>query len=152
MRVAARRGPFVEHSTLGGHSILVVEEEPFIARCVQVVLEGAGAEVYCAASAGEALRFVDQGELSAAVLNSSRSIKDGHAIAQRLAGLGVPFVFCQDIGRNEAWPLAPVLNKPISGADLVETLRRLLQPQMANAANGSLLQPPLVHSVSARGD
>lgn len=29
MRVAARRGSIVEHSMLVGHSILVVEQEPF---------------------------------------------------------------------------------------------------------------------------
>ena len=30
MRVAARRGSIVEHSTLVGYSILVVEQEPFV--------------------------------------------------------------------------------------------------------------------------
>src|SRR5260370_1021411 len=104
MRVAARRGSLMDHSNLAGCSILVVEEEAFLAGCLQVLLEGAGAEVYSAKSAGEALRFLDRKGLSAAVLDYGGSVKDGHQIPLRLAALGLPFVFCKNIGRNDTWP------------------------------------------------
>ena len=118
----------MEQSTLVGYSILVVEEEPFVARCVQVLLEGAGAEVHSAGSAGEALHFVEHAGLSAAVLDYRGSANDCHRIPQRLAALGLPFVFCKEIGQDEASPAAPSLNKPVRGAELVAMLCRLLQP------------------------
>jgi hypothetical protein len=46
-------------------------------------------------------------------------------VARELATLGVPFVFCRVIRRKEAWPHAPVLSEPFTGADLIEMLRRL---------------------------
>jgi CheY-like chemotaxis protein len=120
----------VERSNLDGCSILVIEEEPFMARCLQVRLEGAGAKVYSAASAGEALHFVEQEDLSAAVLDHAGSARDGHRIPQRLGRMNVPLVFCRDdAGDDAAWPQAPVLHKPVNGSQLVQILCRLVRPQ-----------------------
>ena len=55
MRVAARRGPLVQQPLLAGYSILVVEDELFIARCLQIVLQGAGAKVHRTVGVREAL-------------------------------------------------------------------------------------------------
>ena len=113
MRVAARRGFIVDDSTLAGRSILVVEEQPFVTRCLQILLEGAGAEVHCAASTSEALRVIDRTVLSAAVLDCSKSAKGRRRIAQQLARLGLPFVLCKDASQDEVWPAAPVLMKSL---------------------------------------
>jgi CheY-like chemotaxis protein len=118
----------LEHSTLVGYSILLVEQEPHVARNLQRTLEGAGAHVLEAPRVSDALEIIDAGELSAAVLDYTRSISGNHRVARRLATLGLPFVFCKVIGRKEAWPQAPVLNEPFSGADLIDVLRRMLQP------------------------
>jgi len=72
--------------------------------------------------------MIEAAELSAAVLDYTRSIRSKHQVAHQLATYGIPFVFCKVIGRKEAWPLAPVLNEPFSGADLIQILHRLLQP------------------------
>ena len=74
----------------------------------------------------DALRVVEEVRLSAAVLDYTRSIKDDHAISRRLTALNIPFVFCKEIGRNEAWPHAPVLSRPVDLDELTETLGRLL--------------------------
>jgi CheY-like chemotaxis protein len=127
MRVAARRGSIVEHSTLVGYSILVVEQEPFVASCMQMLLEGAGAEVHCATCAGEALLVIERKRISAAVLDCSKSTKGARRVAQRLARLGLPFVVCKDAGPVEAWLGAPVLIKPVVGGELVQALCRLVR-------------------------
>jgi CheY-like chemotaxis protein len=130
MRVAARRGQLVEQPTLAGYSILVVEDELFIARCLQMVLEAAGAEVHRAPSVREALDFAGRPNLSAAVLDCKHGIRADHAIARRLTDRGLPFVLygARELKRYEAWPDAPVVGKLASGGEIIETLRGLLQP------------------------
>jgi CheY-like chemotaxis protein len=147
MRVAARRGSIVEHSTLVGYSILVVEQEPFVASCVQMLLEGAGAEVHCAMRAGEALLIIDRKDISAAVLDCSKSAKGGRRVAQRLARLGLPFVVCKDVGQDEAWLGVPILIKPVVGGELVEMLCRLV-----HAGRERLPSPKIEHSALPLGD
>ena len=124
----------MEHSTLVGSSILVVEDEPFIARCLQMILEGAGAEVHRAVSAREALHFAGQPKLSAAVLDCKHGIRGDHAVARRLTERGLPFLLygARQLDRYEAWPDAPVVGKLASGAEIIETLRGLLRPIPSN--------------------
>jgi DNA-binding NtrC family response regulator len=126
MRVAARRGFFMQHSTLVGCSILLIEDKAHLSRAAQTALEGAGAHVFQASTAADALRVVEEVRLSAAVLDYTMSIKDDHVISGRLTALNIPFVFCKEIWRNEAWPHAPVLSRPVDLDELIETLGRLL--------------------------
>jgi len=126
----------VQQSPLSGYSILVVEDELFIARCLQIVLQGAGAKVHRTRSVREAWTFIGEPKLSAAVLDCKHGIRGDHAIARRLAGRGLPFVFygAAEPYRHEAWPNAPVMGKLASGAQIVEALRGLLQPPPASAS------------------
>ena len=130
---------------LAGFSILVVEDEPFIAGCLQIVLQGAGAEVHRTAGVREAWTFTDQPNLSAAVLDCKHGIRDDHAIATRLAQLGLPFVFygAREPCRHAAWPGAPVMGKLASGAEIVEALSGLLRPRQAgiDVAGTSVIAP-----------
>ena len=127
MRVAARRGSIVENVTLAGCSILVIEEQPFVARCLQILLGDAGAEVHCTTCAGEALDVIDRRDFSAALLDCSQSAKGRRRVVQRLVRLGLPFMFCKEIDQDEAWPGVPVLIKPVIGIQLVDVLSRLIQ-------------------------
>lgn len=122
-------------SNLVGYSILVVEDEPFIARCLQMVLEAAGAEVRGAANAREALDFASLPNLSAAVLDCKHGIRGDHAIARRLAQRGLPFVLygARELNRYEAWPNAPVMGKLASGAEIIAALRGVLRPSQSGA-------------------
>lgn len=119
----------MKHS-LRGYSILVVEDEPIVAVGLQGILEGAGAAVIKAASAGEALCVVNRVELSAAVLDYGQGVAGGQATARRLTTLDIPFVFWsgRDLSRYAAWPNAPVVSKPARQAEIVSTLHRLLHP------------------------
>jgi DNA-binding NtrC family response regulator len=116
----------MQHSTLAGCSILLIEDKAHLSRAAHTALEGAGAHVFQASTAADALRVVEEVNVSAAVLRYTRSIKDDHAVSRRLTALNIPFVFCKEIGRNEAWPHAPVLSRPFDFDELIETLGRLL--------------------------
>jgi DNA-binding NtrC family response regulator len=116
----------MQHSTLAGCSILLIEDEAHLSRAAHTALEGAGAHVFEASTTTDALRVVEEVRLSAAVLDYTRSIRGDHAISRRLAALNIPFVFCKEIGRNEAWPHAPVLSRPVDLDELIEMLGRLL--------------------------
>ena len=126
MRVAARRGKTVDGSTLVGCSILVLEEQPFVACCLRLVLEGAGAQVHNAASADHALHLIARTGLSAAVLSCSKTTKGRRRIAQRLARLNLPFVLCKDIDQRDMFPGTPALITPVIGVQLVEMLHGLI--------------------------
>jgi DNA-binding NtrC family response regulator len=113
-------------SALAGCSILLMEDKAHLSRAAYTALQSAGAHVFQASTAADALRIVEEVRLSAAVLAYTRSIKDDHTISRRLTALNIPFVFCKEIGRNEAWPHAPVLSRPVDLDELIETLGRLL--------------------------
>lgn len=116
----------MESAALVGCSILVIEREPLIGRRLQGVLEEAGATVHGAANSVEALHFIDADAISAAVLDFRTSDQDDHRVPRRLAVLGIPFLFCACAGcdRSISQPLA--LTKPVSGGELIASLRRLL--------------------------
>ena len=119
--------------SLSGRSILVVEGEPFIACCLEVILQAAGADVRRAASPREGLSLCDRPDLSAAVLDFNDRLRDYDlGIARRLTERRLPFLLYggQVGGRCEAWPAAPLVNKWTSGVEIVEMLCALiLAPQ-----------------------
>jgi CheY-like chemotaxis protein len=117
----------VEHTTLVGFSILVLEPNPGAAQYIRRPLEGAGAQVFPTSSRKQALLIIEKGELSAAVLDYNESATDDHATARHLAKIGIVFLFCMDVGRDEVQLGAPVPFRPIVGEKLIGTLRGLLQ-------------------------
>lgn len=127
MRVAARQGSSLEHTTLAGFSILVIERDADAKHYVCRTLEGAGADVFSPSGCQDAIRITDELELSAAVLDYSGSRARSHLVAMRLTSLGTPFVLCTDAGQTCAAFAAPVLSRPIVGTTLIAVLRNLLQ-------------------------
>ena len=123
--------------SLLGRSILVVESEPFIACCLQMVLQSAGGQGRQAANAREGLDICDEPDLSAAVLDFKDGLRDCDlGIACRLTERALPFLLYggDAAGRCEAWPTAPVVSRWTSGAEIVETLRALLPPPRSTEA------------------
>lgn len=108
--------------TLRNMRVLVVEDEALVAMLVEDELLGAGAKVVGPAlSLDHALRLVEaaagDGGLSAAVLDINIGGRDISPVAEKLAALGVPFLFAtgyseghnRDTGGHRA---APTLEKP----------------------------------------
>ena len=118
---------------LSGRRILVAEDEALVSMLVEDQLRDAGAEVVGPApSVRDALRLVEaaaaDGGLSAAVLDINLNGQHVAPVADRLAALGVPFLFAtgygdtMDKGDHEA---APALQKPFGQRGLVAAVEAL---------------------------
>ena len=111
----------MDHCKLAGYSILVLAREAAPA----CELENAGARLVWAETTAQALRRLEEIEISGAVLDCTERIGSNHLLAERRTAFGIPVVFCKDIGRNEAWPHARVVSNPVTGEVLTQTLRHL---------------------------
>ena len=127
----------MRHPALAGYSILVLEDEPFIAHCLELILKGGGAKVHATGSVAKAEQLTDDMKLSAAVLGCKHGIRSDDVIASRLTGRGLPFVLygAEAAGPCAAWPNAPVMSKLVTSAEIIETLRGLLQSARAKRSN-----------------
>ena len=112
--------------------ILVVEDEALVAMLAEDELLQAGARVVGpAASVGEALRLIEtaaaDGGLSAAVLDINLAGERVNPVADRLAALGVPFLFATGYGEgcDTGGHAAPMLHKPFDSHVLVVTVETL---------------------------
>jgi len=113
--------------------VLVVEDEALVAMLLEDGLCDAGAKVIGpAASVQEALRLIEvasgDGGLDAAVLDLNLAGEKVAPVADRLAALGVPFVFSTGYGEacdRSGYPAVPVLAKPFGLERLVITVHDL---------------------------
>ena len=119
---------------LTGKRVLVVEDEALVSMLVEDELRDAGAEVVGPApSVRDALRLVEaaaaDGGLSAAVLDINLSGQHVAPVADKLAALGVPFLFATGYRHDYARSLhttAPVLHKPFDPRSLIVALEELM--------------------------
>ena len=124
------------HRTLHGRRVLVVEDEALVAMLLEDGLEGAGADVVGPArSVPEALALIERmardGRLAAAVLDFKLEGIGVLPVADRLASLGVPFVFATGYGEacdRGGHADAPVLVKPFGMDALIAAIERLAPP------------------------
>jgi DNA-binding response OmpR family regulator len=129
-------------SEFQGRRILVVEDEPLITFLLEDALMIAGAQtVVQAARVAEALSAIatamSEGGIDAAVIDYS--LADGQTalpVADRLAALGVPFVFATGYDAsavNKGQHVeAPVINKPYGPAEVVASLAQIMRRPVAN--------------------
>ena len=126
--IAGRVGP------LRDKRILIVEDEALLALLVEDRLLDAGAEVVGpATSVADALRLIEAmaagGGLSAAVLDINLRGAAVTPVADRLAALGVPFLFATGYGENcdtGGHGTAPVLHKPFDPDRLIAVIEGLV--------------------------
>ena len=121
-------------AALTGKRVLVVEDEALVAMLVADELRGAGAEVVGPApSVADALRLVEaaaaaDGGISAAVLDINLDGRHVRPVADRLAALGVPFLFATGYGENcdtGGHGAAPTLHKPFAPERLIAAVEAL---------------------------
>ena len=127
--------------------ILLVEDEILVSMLVEDKLRGAGAEVLGPVpTVGDALRLVEaaaaDGGISAAVLDINLDGRHVGPVADRLAALGVPFVFATGYGEGcdtGGHGAAPVLRKPFGVATLVGAVATLASARgRRRAAHGAV--------------
>ncbi len=118
---------------LGGKRVLVVEDEALVSMLVEDELRDAGAEILGpACSLADALRLVEMaaadGGISAAVLDINLDGRHVGPVADRLASLGVPFLFATGYGEGcdtGGHGAVPTLHKPFAPEMLITAIEAL---------------------------
>tara|TARA_R110002020_G_scaffold327715_4_gene543672 strand:+ start:531 stop:896 length:366 start_codon:yes stop_codon:yes gene_type:complete len=115
-----------------GMRVLVVEDESLVALQLEDMLLDMGCHVV-----GPAMRLRAAGELldsgvgiDCAVLDVNVSGEMVYPIAERLAEMGIPFIFATGYGRDgvdQRWTAVPILQKPYTSEEIGESLARCLQ-------------------------
>jgi DNA-binding response OmpR family regulator len=121
------------HFALHGKRILVVEDEVLVALMIENGLVHAGAEVIGPAySVDEALTLIEHvaldGGLNAAVLDMNLQGEAVSPVADRLAALGVPFIFATGYEKDcyrGCHAAAPILTKPFGPRSLVAIVKSM---------------------------
>ena len=131
---------------LAGYRVLVVEDEYFIARDLQAVLQTQGAEVVGPfASLEKALQQAKRDGFEVAVLDINLQGAEGYPVADELRQQGVPFVFASAYSEDRI-PLrfadVHLWQKPYSEHALVEDIRRLCEEAQSGQRTISSAQPP----------
>lgn len=136
----------MQKQKLAGHSILIVEPDPFIAIDLQDTFAHEGARVVTAFRLERALQLAERPALSAAVIDSALGAEDREALCWRLAERKVPFVFYSERmtrGLGD-WGDVPLITKPADGNKVVEVVTSLLGAGAASPGEGRQTQlvPP----------
>jgi CheY-like chemotaxis protein len=111
-----------------GLRVLVVEDEPVVAMCLEDILEGLGCEtVGPATRLAEGLALAENEELGAAILDINLAGERSTPIAEILRRRGVPFAFASGYaaapeGFGDGVPL---IEKPYRDADIEAALSAL---------------------------
>ncbi len=113
-------------------TILIVEDEPTISFLIEdMAAELGAAEVCHAAGVAEALALIAGRRPDAAILDVNLAGEPVHPLAERLAAIGVPFVFATGYDRRTVLPprfeAIPTLAKPFSPSELARLLTATLK-------------------------
>jgi len=124
---------------LDGLDVLLVEDQSLIAIDMEETLLGLGAKTVRAAPGNfEARAAIALGSPDCAVLDFNLGEETSAAVADDLAGLGVPFVFATGYGDSVMIPDrfrdVPVVRKPVSAAVLADRLGAARAALSAGAA------------------
>ena len=110
-------------ASLAGRVILVCEDEPLIAIDIANAFTDAGARVLTARSLRQAIIAVEDGALSAAILDHALGDGDGSQLCERLKQRNIPFMFYTGFGHlNGAFADVVHVSKPSSSEELVTTV------------------------------
>jgi DNA-binding response OmpR family regulator len=134
MRDLFARGGFGMDRILTGRSILIVEDEPLIAIDIANAFTQAGARVLTARSLRDALTAVEDGALSAAVLDHALGDGDSSQLYARLKERNIPFVLHSGYSQLDgACGDGVQVAKPASTQVLVTTVESLLRSRPSSA-------------------
>lgn len=121
--------------------ILVAAEQPSLVLEVQRILREAGYRaVGPATSAEEAARLAARRPLDAAIVDLA--LRNAEAVTERLRTEGIPFVCLTDSAARPTHDAAASVSKPVSGANLIATLERVLSPGQKVPAEAFYPVPP----------
>lgn len=117
---------------LKDRKILVVEDETIVAFLLEDMLIGLGCEtVWHASSVKEGIALLASHRPDGAVLDVNLGDELVYPLAERLAGLKIPFIFATGYGPGaiqERWRRQPMVQKPYNDRSLAMALSQALEP------------------------
>jgi CheY-like chemotaxis protein len=117
----------MQATSLAGHSVLIVEDEPMIALDIRFAFEKAGASVVAVHSLPDAIRHVEQDGLSGAVLDYGKRSQDGDALCRHLRQRNIPFILHSGYGHtSDACGGGIIIPKPAHPEVLIQALQEAL--------------------------
>ena len=129
MRLAARWGRFMD-TRLSGRNILIVEDEPLIALCIDDIFRAAGASTEVARSLAVAQELVEGHNISAAVVDFRLCDGDAAELCEQLKHKHVPFVLHSGyLAPDISCAPDSVVPKPADPKKLVDAVGHLLGRQ-----------------------
>ncbi len=134
------------HALLNQVSVLILENEPFIALdLATAVQEARGKVIGPAGSVREALMLIEQHLVQAAVLDVNLSDRDVTPIAELLIEGGVPVVFYSGlalpVALRERYPSASIYKKPTPPVQLLHKLVALMRTASRGARVATTRSP-----------
>jgi len=121
---------FVNDKLLSGRRVLVVEDEMLVVMNIEDMLADLGCEsVTAAATVDQAMALIEAQVFDAAMLDMNLNGTKSFPIADKLAALGVPFVFSTGYSAQDmrtGYQDRVLLKKPIRYQELVEVFTHLL--------------------------
>jgi DNA-binding response OmpR family regulator len=113
---------------LSKHRILVVEDEALIAFELEEIIKDAGGVVVGPfATIDEALRLIENENISAAILDMQLWEDTSPPLARRLADKNIPFLFyTAHSDKIDLWVTVEIIKKPATSATLVSALAGLI--------------------------
>jgi DNA-binding NarL/FixJ family response regulator len=114
---------------LGPLRVLVVEDEPVVAMCLEDILDALGCvPIGPASRLSEGLALAENEALDAAILDINLAGERSTPIAEALRARGVPFAFASGYGGAPEGFAGKVLliEKPYGERDVEQALRKLL--------------------------
>ena len=115
-----------DNNPLSGVTVLVVEDDLFLAMALEDTLVGMGAVDVCH-TLDEAMARADGDDFAVAVLDFSLGSHSVTPLARRLARRSVPFILHTGMSRSEPslmeWRNIPIVEKPASPHTLVAAIK-----------------------------
>jgi CheY-like chemotaxis protein len=112
---------------LAGLRILIVEDEPIVAMCLEDMLDELGCVIIGPANRlSEGLSLAKGEMLDAAILDINLAGERSNAIAEALHARGIPFAFASGYGAAPEGFGAPMIEKPYRTCDIGNALAALL--------------------------
>jgi len=120
----------VNDKLLSGRRVLVVEDEMLVLMNIEDMLADLGCEsVTAAATVDQAMALIEAQVFDAAMLDMNLNGTKSFPVADKLAALGVPFVFSTGYSAQDmraGYGDRALLRKPIRYQELVEVFTHLL--------------------------
>ncbi|HEV7278074.1 MAG TPA: PAS domain S-box protein [Devosiaceae bacterium] len=119
-----------DRSSMNGKRILLIEDEALVAMEIESELLAAGCVVVGpAGNIASAQRLIEEAEIDAALVDANLAGRPVDELAAALTSRGVPFAFATGYGRDglpRDFQDSPMLTKPFSREQMLETVKQLL--------------------------